>query len=217
MDTYTSLARSRSVLLLVDFVNPLRFDGAEDIAPAALAAARATASLKQVLGERGVPAIYANDNYGRWRSDFRELVEQTRRRGGVPGEIAELLAPAENDLTLLKPRHSAFHATPLELLLSQLHAKALIVVGLAADICVQFTAMDAYVRGFDLCVPNDCTAAESPRRKDDALAWMARVLDADTAASHDVAQQLPPRHRGDHSSRAGAANQSTLEPRSSTP
>jgi nicotinamidase-related amidase len=213
----TSLARSRSVLLLVDFVNPLRFDGAEDIAPAALAAARATASLKQLLDRRGVPAIYANDNFGGWRSDFRKLVERTQAQGGVPGEIARLLAPGERDLTLLKPRHSAFHATPLELLLAQMHARSLIVVGLAADICVQFTAMDAYVRGFELHVPSDCTAAESARHKDHALAWMARVLSADTAPSDDLAHQLPTPRRGGRRSRADAANRSTFEPRSSTP
>jgi nicotinamidase-related amidase len=95
----------------------------------------------------------------------------------------ELLAPAPSDIAVLKPRHSAFFATPLAVLLAQLGARRLIVAGLAADICVLFTASDAFLRGFELWVPADCVAAESAARKRAALSFMARVLKADTRAS----------------------------------
>ena len=203
------LVRSRSVLLLVDFINPLRFDSAQDIAPAALVAAKATAALKQMLASLGVPAIYANDNWGVWRSDFRELLADCRQQGGVPGEMARLLAPAEDDLTVLKPRHSAFHATPLALLLEQMQVEEIVLAGLAADICVQFTAMDAYVRGFRLHVPADCTAAESLERKQRALDWMDCVLRADIAPSAVTAQRLLSQCRGERVESASAAIRST--------
>lgn len=190
------LRQSGCVLLLVDFINPLRFDGAEDIAPAALAAAKATAALKQRLCAAGVPAIYANDNYGVWHSDFKQLLGRCREQGGEAGELARLLAPADEDVVVLKPRHSAFHATPLPLLLEQMGARRLVLVGLAADICVQFTAMDAYVRGYELFVPADCTAAEHAADKDAALAWMARVLRANTEDSDHAAQRLLRPSRG---------------------
>lgn len=177
------LPRSRRVLLLVDFINPLDFPGAGNLAPAALAAARATAKLKQRLAREGVIAIYANDNYGRWRSDFRALHERCAALPGPPGLIARKLAPRRADLTILKPRHSAFHATPLDLLLTQLQARELVVTGLATDFCVLQTAMEAHMRGLEVWVPVDCTAAESPTAHAAALEIMERTLGADVRNS----------------------------------
>lgn len=177
------LPRSASVLLLVDFINPLQFDGAEDIAAGALAAAKMTAQLKRRFARRGVPAIYANDNYGLWRSEFRDVLARCQALPGAAGEIARLLAPGPRDLTILKPRHSAFYATPLELLLGQMQAKRLVLCGLASDICVQVTASDAFLRGYAVWAPSDCNAAESAGRKKTALEWMQRVLDCDTRPS----------------------------------
>jgi len=176
---HCDLPRSRDVLVLVDFINPMDFEGAENLAPAALEAARATARLKAELAAAGVPVIYANDNYGLWRSDFRETLANCQARPGEAGEIARLLAPKEGDLAILKPRQSGFFATPLELLLTQMHAHRIVLVGLAADICVQLTAMDAHLRGYALWVPADCTAAESPQAKQAALDYMAGILKAD--------------------------------------
>jgi nicotinamidase-related amidase len=179
----TRLPRSPTVLLLVDFINPLAFSGADKIAGPALAAARATKRLKERLAREGVPAIYANDNYGVWRSDFHDILGYCAAQPGATGQMAQWLAPAEDDLVLLKPRHSAFFATPLDLVLSQMHAHTLVLVGLAADICVQISAMDATLRGYKLWVPADCTAAESDSAKKAALAYMARVLKADVRRS----------------------------------
>lgn len=171
------LPRARSVLLLVDFINTLQFEGAEDLAPGALQAARATAQLKRRL--QGIPAIYANDNYGQWRSEFGELCAACCKLPREAGQIARLLAPRKADLAILKPRHSAFLGTPLELLLAQMHTQRIILVGLAADICVQLTAMDAHLRGYRLWIPGDCTAAEDPGNKEASLEYMRRVLKAD--------------------------------------
>lgn len=181
------LPRSPRVLLLVDFINPLDFPGAEDLAPAAVAAARATAKLKRRLAREGVIAIYANDNYGRWRSDFRALCDLCGKLPGPPAQIAGLLPPRKSDLTILKPRHSAFFSTPLDLLLSQMQTRELIVTGLAADFCVLQTAMEAHMRGLEVWVPIDCTAAESELDKDMHLMSMAMKLGAHIEASHERA------------------------------
>ncbi|EER60345.1 isochorismatase hydrolase [Acidovorax delafieldii 2AN] len=95
---------------------------------------------------------------------------------GTRGEIASMLAPVDCDLTILKPLHSAFHATPLEYLLREHGAREANVVGLATDMCVHLTAMDAYMRGFKVWVPRDCTAAEDGASKDAALRQMSQVL-----------------------------------------
>lgn len=173
------LPPSETVLLLVDFINPLQFDGAKALAPSALAAARQTARLRRRLDGEGVRTVYANDNYGDWTSDFKALLHRCLALPGDAGHMAKLLAPRRRDFAVLKPRHSALYATPLHLLLEHLHCKRLIVTGLAADSCVLFTAMDAYLRGYSLWVPVDCVAAESREARDQALAQMARVLKAD--------------------------------------
>jgi nicotinamidase-related amidase len=179
----TALPSSRQVLLLIDFINPLDFEGSEALEPAALAAAQATRALKRRLARQGVACIYANDNYGVWRSNFDGIRRLCRERGGVARRLATLLAPSRADFTLLKPRHSAFYCTPLPLLLAQMKTRRLVLTGLAADNCVLFTAMDAYVRGFELWIPSDCVAAESERAKQESLDYAVRVLKARTHAS----------------------------------
>jgi nicotinamidase-related amidase len=176
----TRLRRSKRVLLLVDFINPLDFPGAERLAAPAIAAARATAGLKAQLAAEGVTTIYANDNYGVWQSDFHSLVTACLGMDGPSGEIARLIYPQAGDLTILKPRHSAFYASPLELLLAEMKARELVICGLATDMCVQLTAGDAFLREFSTWVPADCTAAESSAAKAASLEFMATVLKCDT-------------------------------------
>ena len=177
------LPRSRRVLLLIDFINPMDFPGAEDLAEAAVEAARATSALKARLREAGVPAIYANDNYGGWQSDFKSLFERCAGNRGASGEMARLLRPERGDLTVLKPRHSAFLGSPLDLLLARIEAKDLILTGVATDMCVQLTAMDGFLRGFTQHVPSDCSAAESAEHHKQSLAYMARILRCDISPS----------------------------------
>jgi nicotinamidase-related amidase len=175
----SDLAPSATVLLLVDFVNPMNFIGADALAPSAQAAAAATARLRRQLDASGTQVVYANDNYGVWRSDFNALYDRVRALPGVAGAMAAKLRPRQRDCTLLKPRHSAFYATPLDLLLRQLKCRRLVVTGIAADNCIVFTAMDAYLRGYSIWVPEDCVAAESPADKAQALRLMQRSLKAD--------------------------------------
>lgn len=176
--------RSPRVLVLIDFINPLNFPGAEQLAPGALQAAKATVRLRGRLDAEKVAVVYANDNYGVWQSDFHSLVTQCVARDDISGEIARLLSPRATDLTLLKPRHSAFYCSPLELLLKEMGAKELILAGLATDICVQMTAADAFLRGFEgVWVPSDCTAAETAKAKANALAYMREVLKCDVRSS----------------------------------
>jgi nicotinamidase-related amidase len=178
-----TLPTSQRVLLLVDFITSLDFPGAEKLAPKALAAARGTAALKQRLHAEGVPTIYANDNYGVWQSDFHSLVSTCLGLEGEAGQIARLLYPQADDITILKPRHSAFYASALELLLTEIGARELVICGLATDMCVQLTAADAFLREFKVWVPADCTAAEDDEAKQRALDYMANVLKCDVQPS----------------------------------
>ena len=173
-------------LLLIDWINDLQFDGGERLFPQALAAAKATAALRQRAKQAGVPIIYCNDNFGRWRSDFRSLLDHVLEDAVRGKPIAELLQPDGEDYFVLKPKHSAFHSTSLEVLLAHLGASTLILTGIAGNFCVLFTAHDAYMRDFKLVVPRDCLASEDEADNRNALEHMADTCKAEIGPSSGI-------------------------------
>ena len=176
----------RVALLIIDMINAFDFHGASAMLPRALAAAGAIAALKQRARRAGVPAIYVNDNFGRWRSDFRSILEHCLR-DGVPGKpIAEQLKPDPEDYFVLKPKHSGFQFTTLDVLLAHLGAQTLVLTGVAGNFCVLFTAHDAYMRDYHLVVPRDCVASQTEEEDRQALEHMARITKADTPASSAI-------------------------------
>jgi nicotinamidase-related amidase len=170
-------------LLLVDVINPCDFAEADAFLRHALPAAEKIASLKRRATEAGVPVIYANDNFGRWRSDLDAVVRRCLEPGCKGKPLCEALRPAEDDYFVLKPKHSAFYSTTLDVLLRALGTRALVVCGFASNICVLFTANDAYMRDFRLAVPSDCVASNTTAENEAALSQMAKVLKADVSPS----------------------------------
>ena len=178
--------KARIALLLVDVINDLEFDGGEKLLPQASSMAEALSAFKRRAKQAGVPAIYANDNFGRWRSDFPKLVQHCLRDGARGRDVVQLLAPEPDDYFVLKPKHSAFYQTNLDTLLNYLGVETVIITGMASDICVLFTANDAYMRDLSVIVPPDCVASENPADNQTVLALMARVLKAEIRLSHEV-------------------------------
>ncbi|HEY7164415.1 MAG TPA: isochorismatase family cysteine hydrolase [Candidatus Binatia bacterium] len=178
--------KAETALLLIDVINDLNFDGAESLLQHALPMARALAQLKRRAKAAGIPAIYVNDNFGRWRSDFPTLVEYCASPQSRGRPVVVELLPEQDDYFVLKPKHSAFFQTNLEILLDYLGVNTLIMTGMAGDICVLFSANDAYMRDFRVIIPADCVASESRERSEQALSLMGRVLKAEILKSSDV-------------------------------
>lgn len=174
---------SPAALLIIDMINDLEWPGGENIVQPALAAAERIAALKEEARARRIPVIYANDNFGKWRSDFREVVKHCLEDGVRGQPVAELLRPDRNDYFVLKPKHSAFFESTLATLLEHLGTRHLILTGITADICVLMTASDAYMRDFRIHVPPDCVASLEPIDTKQALRYMQRVLNADLTPS----------------------------------
>jgi len=173
---------SRRALLLIDFFNPSGF-GSGGYGRAALQAASRAAALKARCRRARIPAIYANDNFGRWQSEFSTLMADCVRCGGVSKDIVGLLAPQQGDVSILKPRHSAFYGTPLEFLLDELGVGTLILTGVATDACISVTALDAHIRRYRVWVPGDCVAAQEMQHTRTALRSLARNAHASIVAS----------------------------------
>lgn len=165
-------------LLVIDMINDLEFVDAEMLLPHALAAARSIAALKRRCRQHGIPTVYVNDNFGRWQSDMGKLVQHCLEEDVRGRPIVELLRPEDDDYVVLKPKQSGFFATTLDTLLEYLQAKALIVTGIAGDMCVHLTVSDAYMRDFDIYVPCDCVASNTVERNESSLRYMEQVLRA---------------------------------------
>ncbi|HEY8835023.1 MAG TPA: isochorismatase family cysteine hydrolase [Chthoniobacterales bacterium] len=175
--------KSEIALLLIDVINDLDFPEANQLLRYARPMARKLVRLKERAKRAGVPVIYVNDNFGRWRSDFRRQVLHCQREESRGHEIVSLLRPEEDDYFVLKPKHSGFFSTTLETLLHYLGSKKLILIGIAGNFCVLFTANDAYMRDFDLIIPSDCTVSNTAEENRQALALMRKFLKADTRPS----------------------------------
>ncbi|EDY19046.1 isochorismatase hydrolase [Chthoniobacter flavus Ellin428] len=175
--------KSEWALLLIDVINDFDFPEGPKLLRFALPAARRLVALKKRAHRAGVPAIYVNDNFGRWRSDFRKQVARCVDQKCPGSPIAKLLPPADDDYFVLKPKHSGFFSTSLDVLLSHLGARKLILTGFATDICVLFTADDAYMRDYQLSIPVDCSAAETAAAHRRACEHMKRFLKADIRPS----------------------------------
>jgi nicotinamidase-related amidase len=173
-------------LLLIDVINDFQFPGSSRLAPRAVIAARKLARLKARLSQVGVPTIYVNDNFGRWRSQFWEEVQHCARASSHARDIVNALAPGPNDYFVLKPKHSGFHQTCLELLLREMQAKTLIIGGYSTDSCVSFTAYDAHQRDFSLLVLSDGCAAVTAARHANALAALRNNTTARTPSTSSV-------------------------------
>jgi len=172
-------------LLIVDMINGFDFPDASALLQRAAAAAGPIAALAQRARAAEVPVVYVNDNFGRWRSDFRGVIAHVRAHT-AGAAIADTLAPHERDYFVLKPRHSGFLGTSLEVLLQHLQARCLILTGIAGDSCVLFTAMDAHMRGYRLLAPADCIASADDANNRRALDLLRESMRADISPSPTI-------------------------------
>ena len=175
--------KSSAALLLIDVINDFEFEGGDGLLKLALPMSRKIAELKRLARKVGIPAIYVNDNFGKWQSDFKKIVAHCLEDDVRGKPFVESVLPDERDYFVLKPKHSGFYCTALELLLKHLGVKNLILTGISGNNCVLFTANDAYMRDFKLFVPSDCSISETPEENENALKQMERVLKADVRSA----------------------------------
>jgi nicotinamidase-related amidase len=175
-----SLTRDHSptTLLILDMISDFDFPDGGAIERAAKRIAPNIARLRERVTASGLATIFVNDVEGRWRSDLTTVLSKSLSLRSKGAAVVRQLLPREKDYFVMKPRHSAFYATPLSVLLAHLHTQTLILTGVSSHQCVLFTANDAHVRNFDLLVPSDCIAAGSASEHRLALQYFKAALDA---------------------------------------
>jgi nicotinamidase-related amidase len=170
--------KSPVALLLIDVINDMEWEDGELLYRYALPAARRIASLTKRARKEKIPVIYVNDNFGKWRSDFRRLISASLRTRTRGAPVIRLLKPERNDYFVLKPKLSAFFGTPLEILLTYLGVETLILTGFAGNLCILYTAMDAYLRDYHIVAPSDCVASNTLSANRQALSEIKTSLKA---------------------------------------
>lgn len=174
----------KAAILIIDVLNTFDFGGGDALAEAAANIVDPITALRREAEASDVPVIFVNDNYGRWRDEPSDLIAWIREGKGA--SIANALAPTQNDYFVIKPESSGFYATTLPALLPRLGITRLVICGLAADICVLFTAADGHMREYDLWVPADAIAAQEPQRARWAIELMENGMSADTRPTGDL-------------------------------
>lgn len=177
---------NKTALLLIDVINDMDFPEGSNLLEHAIPAAHQIARLKKRLSAKKIPVIYVNDNFGHWQCDFNEQIQRCISPLSPGREVAECLIPTPQDYFVLKPKHSGFYSTSLEVLLAHLNVRHLILTGFAADICVLYTANDAYMRDYTLTIPSDCVASETETKRKRALEHMRNLLKARVCLSTSI-------------------------------
>jgi len=194
--------KANVALLLIDVINDLEFPEGDQLLRHTLPMADRIAEAKRRAREARVPVIYVNDNFGRWQSNFQAQVEHCLNDDVRGRPLVERLRPEAEDYFVLKAKHSAFFSTSLDILLEYLQVETLVLAGVAGNVCVLFTANDAYMRDFNLFIPADCVASNTEKVNDYALEQMKTVLKADVRPSAEIdfhalqrSSRCPPRPR----------------------
>jgi nicotinamidase-related amidase len=166
-----------TAVLVIDMMNAYRHPDADRLIPNVVAIVEPLSRLVAHAAEYDdVDLIYVNDNYGDFTAQPSDIV-----RSALEGARPDLVTPFATNLDcrfLTKVRHSAFYATPLDYLLRRLECQRIILTGQVTEQCILYSALDAYIRHYEVVVPQDAVAHIDPDLGEAALKMMERNMGA---------------------------------------
>lgn len=165
-------------------INAYDFEDAERLRASVAEALPRMVALVERAREHDVRTIYVNDNCGDWQKGRAELVDEVLS-GEFP-DLVEPIAPGDDVDFVVKARHSIFYETPLEYLLRQGEIERLILVGQVTEQCILYSALDAYIRHFEVIVPPDAVAHIHEDLAEAALRMMAVNMAADLTPAAEL-------------------------------
>jgi nicotinamidase-related amidase len=145
-----------AALIVIDMLNPYEHADAERLRGSVARMLPPLAELVERCRDEGRPVVYVNDNHGDWAAGRAELIEKALA-GSAP-ELVEPIAPPPGTPFVVKARHSIFYETQLEYLLRQEGIERLLLTGQVTEQCILYSALDGYVRHFEISVARDCVA-----------------------------------------------------------
>jgi nicotinamidase-related amidase len=165
-------------------LNSYEHEDAEELTKSVEQVVEPVSALIARAGDHGVEVIYVNDNYGDWNSSQEELAQ--RALDGARPDLVEPLLPPDGADFVIKARHTIFYMTPLEYLLGQKEIGHLVLTGQVTEQCILYSALDAYVRHFDVSIPRDGVAHIHEDLAEASLQMMERNMSAEITSCADV-------------------------------
>jgi nicotinamidase-related amidase len=170
-----------SALIVVDMLNRYDHPDAEPLRASARTVVPVIADMVDKAKDAGGLVVYVNDNHGDWTIGRGGLTRWAL--GGEDPSLIEPIAPAKDVPFLVKARHSIFYATQLEYLLREHDVERVVLTGQVTEQCILYSALDAYIRHFDVTVPRDAVAHIHEDLADAALRMMETNMRADVVES----------------------------------
>ncbi len=180
----------RRALVVIDMINTYDHEDAERLRESAEHAVPVIGELVERARRAGAPVIYVNDNFGQWRSDQDALVKDAL--AGEHASLVEPLVPDDDAMFVVKARHSIFYETPLEYLLRQEEIERIVLTGQVTEQCILYSALDAYIRHYEVVIPRDAVAG-LPQDYVEAVFANTLSLVATLTTTDDVIQTWAPR------------------------
>ena len=168
---------TRSALVVIDMITSYDHADADRLVTSVERALPRMVELVHRAEEEDVAVVYVNDNCGSWNSNRDELVRSVL--SGAHARLVEPIRPGDEALFVVKARHSIFYQTPLEYLLNQEDVGSVILTGQVTEQCILYSALDAYIRHFDVQVPPDAVAHIYEELAEAALTMMECNMSAD--------------------------------------
>jgi nicotinamidase-related amidase len=175
---------SQRALVVIDMINTYDHEDAEHLRRSAERVVPVIRDLLRAARAAGAPVLYVNDNFGQWRSDHHQLVENAL--AGEHAALVEPIVPDKDAMFVVKARHSIFYETPLEYLLRQEDIKELVLTGQVTEQCILYSALDAHIRHIPVVIPRDAVAHIDQELAEAALTMMDRNMAAEPLAAADV-------------------------------
>ncbi|MFC9633775.1 cysteine hydrolase family protein [Streptomyces mirabilis] len=169
---------------MIDMINTYDHEDAELLVPSVRRVVPVLAELIGRARKADVPVVYANDNFGLWRSHHGELVDTALARPHA--DLVEPIRPDDESLCVVKARHSVFYETSLSYLLGRLGIGHVVLSGQVTEQCVFYSALDAHIRHLGVTVPKDAVASIHPHLEAAALEMMERNMGARITTAKEI-------------------------------
>jgi len=156
--------------IIIDMLNPYDHEDGEALAEHVRDRIEPLRTLIAATPQAGAELVYVNDNHGDFTATSKDIGESAMH--GHHPELVEPILPPKGSLFVQKVRHSAFYSTALDNLMRERDIETLVLAGQVTEQCILYSALDAYVRGFDVRIVSDAVAPIEPELGDAALRMM---------------------------------------------
>jgi len=170
---------SRTALIVTDMLNRYEHEDADRLMESVREVVPNVSALIESARRADALIVYVNDNHDDWSAGRAELVEWAM--AGAEPSLVEPIIPDQEFPFVVKARHSTFYETQLDYLLRRQEVRRLVLAGQVTEQCILYSALDAYVRHYEVTIPRDAVAHIHPELASAAIEMMQRNMRAHIA------------------------------------